>query len=57
MSVESTKAPDQPFKFDPWAEIVALPNDRLRIRMSNGLVLPWIPAGAVLERVKTNSIN
>jgi hypothetical protein len=46
------EAPDKPFKISDWGTVVGLPNDRLRITVVPGLVLPWVPNEAILERVK-----
>lgn len=49
------EAPDKPFKIGSYGEVVPLPEDRLHITIDAGLVLPWVPCKAILERVKAAS--
>jgi hypothetical protein len=51
------ESPAKPVKLGSDAEFLPLAGDRLRLTLSTGFVLPWVPTGAVLERVKTNGLN
>jgi hypothetical protein len=51
------EAPDKPFTLSNEAEFIPLAGDRLRLRLATGLVVPWEPTEAILERVKTNSVK